>query len=139
MIMLKSDLRKVIREIIERELNNQMFPIRRNEFDEEDETDFVESGNVDELVVGSDKTVYYNQNMVKKWINFGLENGWIDKDSKQITDWVKILGSKNIQLEMSKVKMKYNKKDNYEDYNKVSGTLINRKQLNHIINKDYLK
>ena len=139
MIMLKSDLRKVIREIIERELNNQMFPIRRNEFDEEDENDFVENEKVDELVDGSDKTVYYNQNMVKKWINFGLENGWIDKDSKQITDWVKILGSKNIQLEMSKVKMKYNKKDNYEDYNKVSGTLINRKQLNHIINKDYLK
>ena len=128
MIMKRSELRKVIREIIERELNNQ-----------EDETDFVESGNVDELVVGSDKTVYYNQNMVKKWINFGLENGWIDKDSKQITDWVKILGSKNIQLEMSKLKMKYNKKDNYEDYNKVSGTLINRKQLNQIINNDYLK
>ena len=139
MIMLKSDLRKVIREIIERELNNQMFPIRRNEFDEEDETDFIENEKVDELVVGSDKTVYYNKNMVKNWINFGLENNWIDRDSKQITDWVKILGSKNIQLEMSKVKMKYNKKDNYEDYNKVSGTLINRKQLNHIINKDYLK
>ena len=32
--------------------------------------------------------------------------------------------------------MKYNKKDNYEDYNKVSGTLINRKQLNQIINND---
>ena len=138
MIMKRSELRKVIREIIERELSSEMFPIRNTEFDETDETDFVEQ-KVDELVVGSDKTVYYNQNMVKKWINFGLENGWIDKDSKQITDWVKILGSKNIQLEMSKVKMKYNKKDNYEDYNKVSGTLINRKQLNHIINKDYLK
>ena len=42
MIMKRSELRKVIREIIERELNNQLFPIRRNEFDEEDETDFVE-------------------------------------------------------------------------------------------------
>ena len=25
-----------------------------------------------ESIVGSDKTVYYNQNMVKKWINFCL-------------------------------------------------------------------
>ena len=133
--MKKYQLRRIIREVIERELNNSMFPIRDTQFDRNDEDDEV----IDELVVGSDKTVYYNQNMVKKWINFGLQNGWIDKDSKQITDWVKILGSKNIQLEMSKVKMKYNKKDNYEDYNKVSGTLINRKQLNHIINKDYLK
>ena len=138
MNMKKSDLRKVIREIIERELSSEMFPIRNTEFDETDETDFVEQ-KVDELVVGSDKTVYYNKNMVKNWINFGLENNWIDRDSKQITDWVKILGSKNIQLEMSKLKMKYNKKDNYEDYNKVSGTLINRKQLNQIINNDYLK
>ena len=135
MKMKKYQLRRIIREVIERELNNSMFPIRDTQFDRNDEED----DEVNELVVGSDKTVYYNQNMVKKWINFGLENGWIDKDSKQITDWVKILGSKNIQLEMSKVKMKYNKKDNYEDYNKVSGTLINRKQLNHIINKDYLK
>ena len=139
MIMLKSDLRKVIREIIERELNNQMFPIRRNEFDEEDETDFVENEKVDELVVGSDKTVYYNQNMVKKWINFGLENGWIDKDSKQITDWVKILGSKNIQLEMEKTYMKHNKEDDYEDYNDVSGTLINKKELRQLIDNEYLK
>ena len=139
MNMKKSDLRKVIREIIERELNNQMFPIRRNEFDEEDETDFVENEKVDELVVGSDKTVYYNKNMVKNWINFGLQNNWIDRDSKQITDWVKILGSKNIQLEMNKVHMKHNKKDEYEHYNKVSGTLMNTKQLSDIIDNDYLR
>ena len=112
-----------------------MFPIRDTQFDRNDEDDEV----IDELVVGSDKTLLYNKEMIKNWINFGLENEWIERDSKQITDWVKILGSKNIQLEMSKVKMKYNKKDNYEDYNKVSGTLINRKQLNQIINNDYLK
>ena len=122
MNMKKSDLRKVIREIIERELSSEMFPIRNTEFEEEEP--------IDELVVGSDKTVYYNKNMVKNWINFGLENNWIDRDSKQITDWVKILGSKNIQLEMNKVHLKHNKKDEYEHYNKVSGTLINRKQLN---------
>ena len=139
MIMLKSDLRKVIREIIERELNNQMFPIRRNEFDEEDETDFVENEKVDELVVGSDKTLLYNKEMIKNWINFGLENEWIERDSKQITDWVKILGSKNIQLEMEKTYMKHNKEDDYEDYNDVSGTLINKKELRQLIDNEYLK
>tara|TARA_Y100000589_G_scaffold331784_1_gene387018 strand:+ start:1499 stop:1888 length:390 start_codon:yes stop_codon:yes gene_type:complete len=129
--MKKSDLRKVIREIIERELSSEMFPIRNTEFEEEEP--------IDELVVGSDKTVYYNKNMVKNWINFGLQNNWIDRDSKQITDWVKILGSKNIQLEMNKVHLKHNKKDEYEHYNKVSGTLMNTKQLSDIIDNDYLK
>jgi len=131
MIMKRSELRKVIREIIERELSSEMFPIRNTEFEEEEP--------IDELVVGSDKTVYYNKNMVKNWINFGLQNNWIDRDSKQITDWVKILGSKNIQLEMNKVHMKHNKKDEYEHYNKVSGTLMNTKQLSDIIDNDYLK
>ena len=131
MNMKKSDLRKVIREIIERELSSEMFPIRNTEFEEEEP--------IDELVVGSDKTVYYNKNMVKNWINFGLQNNWIDRDSKQITDWVKILGSKNIQLEMSKVHMKHNKKDEFEHYNKVSGTLMNTKQLSDIIDNDYLR
>ena len=131
MNMKKSDLRKVIREIIERELSSEMFPIRNTEFEEEEP--------IDELVVGSDKTVYYNKNMVKNWINFGLQNNWIDRDSKQITDWVKILGSKNIQLEMNKVHLKHNKKDEYEHYNKVSGTLMNTKQLSDIIDNDYLK
>lgn len=131
MNMKKSDLRKVIREIIERELSSEMFPIRNTEFEEEEP--------IDELVVGSDKTVYYNKNMVKNWINFGLQNNWIDRDSKQITDWVKILGSKNIQLEMNKVHMKHNKKDEFEHYNKVSGTLMNTKQLSDIIDNDYLR
>ena len=131
MNMKKSDLRKVIREIIERELSSEMFPIRNTEFEDEEP--------IDELVVGSDKTVYYNKNMVKNWINFGLQNNWIDRDSKQITDWVKILGSKNIQLEMNKVHMKHNKKDEYEHYNKVSGTLMNTKQLSDIIDNDYLR
>ena len=139
MIMKRSELRKVIREIIERELNNQLFPIRRNEFDEEDETDFVESGNVDELVVGSDKTLLYNKEMIKNWINFGLENEWIERDSKQITDWVKILGSKNIQLEMERIHFKHNKEDDYDDYNDVSGTLINKKELRQLIDNEYLK
>jgi hypothetical protein len=137
--MKRSELRKVIREIIERELNNQLFPIRRNEFDEEDETDFVESGNVDELVVGSDKTLLYNKEMIKNWINFGLENEWIERDSKQITDWVKILGSKNIQLEMERIHFKHNKEDDYDDYNDVSGTLINKKELRQLIDNEYLK
>ena len=131
MNMKKSDLRKVIREIIERELSSEMFPIRNTEFEEEEP--------IDELVVGSDKTVYYNKNMVKNWINFGLQNNWIDRDSKQITDWVKILGSKNIQLEMEKTYMKHNKEDDYEDYNDVSGTLINKKELRQLIDNEYLK
>ena len=133
--MKKYQLRRIIREVIERELNNSMFPIRDTQFDRNDEDDEV----IDELVVGSDKTVYYNKNMVKNWINFGLQNNWIDRDSKQITDWVKILGSKNIQLEMNKVHMKHNKKDEYEHYNKVSGTLMNTKQLSDIIDNDYLR
>ena len=37
MIMKRSELRKVIREIIERELSSEMFPIRNTEFDETDD------------------------------------------------------------------------------------------------------
>ena len=112
-----------------------MFPIRDTQFDVSDEDDEV----IDELVVGSDKTLLYNKEMIKNWINFGLENEWIERDSKQITDWVKILGSKNIQLEMEKTYMKHNKEDDYEDYNDVSGTLINKKELRQIIDNEYLK
>ena len=133
--MKKYQLRRIIREVIERELNNSMFPIRDTQFDRNDEDDEV----IDELVVGSDKTVYYNKNMVKNWINFGLQNNWIDRDSKQITDWVKILGSKNIQLEMERIHFKHNKEDDYDDYNDVSGTLINKKELRQLIDNEYLK
>ena len=135
MKMKKYQLRRIIREVIERELNNSMFPIRDTQFDRYDEDD----EEVNELVVGSDKTLLYNKEMIKNWINFGLENEWIERDSKQITDWVKILGSKNIQLEMEKTYMKHNKEDDYEDYNDVSGTLINKKELRQLIDNEYLK
>ena len=88
--MKKYQLRRLIREVIERELNNSMFPIRDTQFDVSDEDDEV----IDELVVGSDKTLLYNKEMIKNWINFGLENEWIERDSKQITDWVKIFNQK---------------------------------------------
>ena len=35
--------------------------------------------------------------------------------------------------------MKHNKEDDYEDYNDVSGTLINKKELRQIIDNEYLK
>ena len=132
--MKKYQLRKLVREIIERTLDNEMFPIQNPNIDDELEDDKP----IDELVVGSDKTLLYNKEMIKSWINFGLENEWIDKDSKKITDWVKILGSKNIQLEMEKTYMKHNKNDDYEDYNSVSGTLINKKELRKLIDNEYL-
>tara|TARA_B100000287_G_scaffold315362_1_gene298955 strand:+ start:280 stop:681 length:402 start_codon:yes stop_codon:yes gene_type:complete len=133
--MKKYQLRRIIREVIERELNNSMFPIRDTQFDRNDEED----DEVNELVVGSDKTLLYNKEMIKNWINFGLENEWIERDSKQITDWVKILGSKNIQLEMERIHFKHNKEDDYDDYNDVSGTLINKKELRQLIDNEYLK
>jgi hypothetical protein len=135
MKMKKYQLRRIIREVIERELNNSMFPIRDTQFDRNDEED----DEVNELVVGSDKTLLYNKEMIKNWINFGLENEWIERDSKQITDWVKILGSKNIQLEMERIHFKHNKEDDYDDYNDVSGTLINKKELRQLIDNEYLK
>ena len=135
MKMKKYQLRRIIREVIERELNNSMFPIRDTQFDRYDEDD----EEVNELVVGSDKTLLYNKEMIKNWINFGLENEWIERDSKQITDWVKILGSKNIQLEMERIHFKHNKEDDYDDYNDVSGTLINKKELRQLIDNEYLK
>ena len=135
MKMKKYQLRRIIREVIERELNNSMFPIRDTQFDRNDEED----DEVNELVVGSDKTLLYNKEMIKNWINFGLENEWIERDSKQITDWVKILGSKNIQLEMELIHFKHNKEDDYDDYNDVSGTLINKKELRQLIDNEYLK
>ena len=48
MKMKKYQLRRIIREVIERELNNSMFPIRDTQFDRNDEDDEV----IDELVVG---------------------------------------------------------------------------------------
>ena len=97
--MKKYQLRKLIREIIEHQLDKEMFPIQNPNIDDEYEDDKP----IDELVVGSDKTLLYNKEMIKSWVDFGLGNEWIERDSKQITDWVKILGSKNIQLEMEKL------------------------------------
>ena len=41
----------------------------------------------------------YDRNEVKKWIDFGVQNQYVNKkDKKDIKDWIKLLGSKTINI-----------------------------------------
>jgi hypothetical protein len=41
----------------------------------------------------------YNRKEVKHWVNFGIQNRYVDKtDKKDIIDWIKLLDNKNINI-----------------------------------------
>ena len=57
-----------------------------------------ESGerNLKEKVINGKKI--YNTNEINKWVKYGLDMGYIDKNNKEIVDWIKILKDKVIDL-----------------------------------------
>ena len=41
----------------------------------------------------------YDRKEVKNWVDFGIQNQYVDKrDKKDIKDWIKLLGDKNINI-----------------------------------------
>jgi len=40
----------------------------------------------------------YNTNEVNKWVKYGLDMGYIDKNNKDIYNWIKLLNDKTIDL-----------------------------------------
>ena len=41
----------------------------------------------------------YNRNEVKKWIDFGIQNQYLNpKDKKDIKDWIKLLKQQTINI-----------------------------------------
>lgn len=55
-----------------------------------------EKGNVSEKVVNGKKV--YNKNEIIDWVRFGLNNGFIDKENKEVVSWIKLLKDKVIDL-----------------------------------------
>lgn len=41
----------------------------------------------------------YNRKEVKYWVDFGIQNKYVDKRNRDdIKDWIKLLGDKNINI-----------------------------------------
>ena len=41
----------------------------------------------------------YDRKEVKKWVDFGIQNKYVDKRNRDdIKDWIKLLGNKNINI-----------------------------------------
>ena len=41
----------------------------------------------------------YNRKEVKNWVDFGIQNKYVDKRNRDdIKDWIKLLGDKNINI-----------------------------------------
>ena len=41
----------------------------------------------------------YDRKEVKKWVDFGIQNKYVDKGNRDdIKDWIKLLGNKNINI-----------------------------------------
>ena len=55
--------------------------------------------NINEKVVSNKVKKLYSVGEISKWIRFGIKNGYIDKDSDDIINWVKsLLSGKNVDL-----------------------------------------
>ena len=52
--------------------------------------------NLKEKVINGKKV--YNTNEVNKWVKYGLDMGYIDKNNKDIYNWIKLLNDKTIDL-----------------------------------------
>ena len=55
--------------------------------------------NLKEKVVSTKVKKVYSVGEISKWIRFGIKNGYIDQNSKDIISWVKnLLSGKNVEL-----------------------------------------
>ena len=54
--------------------------------------------NVNEKVVSNKVKKVYDKNEVNGWIRMGLDKGYINKNSKDIISWVKLLSGKDFDL-----------------------------------------
>lgn len=58
-----------------------------------------EQQNLKEKVVSTKVKKVYSVGEISKWIRFGIKNGYIDQNSKDIISWVKnLLSGKNVEL-----------------------------------------
>lgn len=53
---------------------------------------------VNEKVVSTKVKKVYNKNEVNGWIKMGLDKGYINRNSKDIINWVKLLNGKDFEL-----------------------------------------
>jgi hypothetical protein len=51
---------------------------------------------IKEKVINGKKV--YNTNEINKWVKYGLDMGYIDKENTEIVNWIKILKDKVIDL-----------------------------------------
>ena len=51
---------------------------------------------INEKVINGKKV--YNTNEINKWVKYGLDMGYIDKNNSEIVSWIKILKDKVIDL-----------------------------------------
>ena len=52
-----------------------------------------------ERVLDKSFKIVYDRNEVKKWVDFGIQNQYVDKrDKKDLKDWIKLLDDKNINI-----------------------------------------
>jgi len=51
---------------------------------------------INEKVINGKKV--YNTNEINKWVKYGLDMGYIDKENSEIVNWIKILKDKVIDL-----------------------------------------
>ena len=55
--------------------------------------------NLKEKAVSAKVKKVYSVGEISKWIRFGIKNGYIDHNSKDIISWVKnLLSGKNVEL-----------------------------------------
>ena len=52
--------------------------------------------NLNEKVINGKKV--YNQSEIDKWVVYGLSKGYIDKNNKDIIEWIRLLKDKVIDL-----------------------------------------
>ena len=53
---------------------------------------------VNEKVLKSGVKKVYNTNEINRWVKYGLDMGYIDKNNKEIIDWIGLLKDKVVDI-----------------------------------------
>lgn len=53
---------------------------------------------INEKVLKSSYKKIYDTKEINKWVKYGLDKGYIDKNNKEIVEWIKILKDKIVDL-----------------------------------------